>query len=60
MSEENVEVVRNAYAALTRGDTDTLRDLASPELVVDFSRRLVLIAYFVVSSEEWSLAPKWL
>jgi ketosteroid isomerase-like protein len=36
MSEENVELVRRAYAALTRADTDTLNDLAAPELVVDF------------------------
>ena len=41
MSEENVELVRRAYAALTRGDRDTLHELAAPELVADFSRRLV-------------------
>ena len=41
MSEENVEIVRRAYAALTRGDGDTLYDLASPEFVLDFSHRLV-------------------
>ena len=41
MSEENVELVRRAYAALTRGDRDTLHELAAPEFVVDFSRRLV-------------------
>jgi ketosteroid isomerase-like protein len=35
MSEENVEIVRRAYVALSRGEEDTLRDLAAPELVVD-------------------------
>jgi uncharacterized protein len=41
MSQENVEIVRRGYVALTRGDGDTLHDLAAPEFVVDFSRRLV-------------------
>jgi ketosteroid isomerase-like protein len=41
MSEENVELVRRAYAALTRRDGDALYDLAASEFVVDFSRRLV-------------------
>jgi ketosteroid isomerase-like protein len=41
MSEENVELVRRFYAALSRGDADALIDLAVPEFVVDFSRRLV-------------------
>jgi ketosteroid isomerase-like protein len=41
MSEENVETVRRAYVALTRGDEETLRDITVPEFVVDFSRRLV-------------------
>ena len=70
MSEENVEVVRRAYAALTRGDTDALRDLTSPELVVDFSRRLVdpfvlhganeALAFFLgQSGETWDEWPAW-
>ena len=70
MSEENIEVVRRAYAALTRGDTDTLRDLASPELVVDISRRLVdpfvlrgfdeALAFFLgQSGETWDEWPVW-
>jgi ketosteroid isomerase-like protein len=70
MSEENVEVVRRAYAALTRGDTDALRDLASPEFVVDFSRRLVdpfvlrgfdeALAFFLnQSGETWDGWPVW-
>ena len=70
MSEENVEVVRRAYAALTRGDTDTLRDQASPELVADFSRRLVdpfvlrgfdeALAFFLgQSGETWDEWPVW-
>lgn len=41
MPQENMEVVRRAYAALSCGDADTLRALAVPELVVDFSRRLM-------------------
>jgi ketosteroid isomerase-like protein len=41
MSQENVEIVRRMYAALTRGDGDSVRELAVPEFVVDFSRRLV-------------------
>ena len=41
MSEENVEIVRRAYVALTRGDAGVLRDLGPPEFTVDFSRRLV-------------------
>jgi hypothetical protein len=48
MSEENVEIVRRAYAALTRVDADTLHDLATPEFVFDFSHRLVDPSYEVV------------
>jgi ketosteroid isomerase-like protein len=40
MSEENLEIVRGVYTSLTRGD-DAWRDLVAPEIVVDFSRRLV-------------------
>ena len=70
MAQENVETVRRAYAALTRGDTDTLRDLVSPDLVVDFSRRLVdpfvlrgfdeALAFFLgQSGETWDEWPAW-
>jgi ketosteroid isomerase-like protein len=70
MSEENVEVVRRGYAALTRGDTDTLRDLAAPEFVVDFSRRLVdpfvvrgrdeaLGVFLSQSHDPWDDWPIW-
>jgi ketosteroid isomerase-like protein len=70
MSEENVEVVRRGYAALTRGDTDTLRDLAAPEFVVDFSRRLVdpfvvrgrdeaLGVFLSQSRDPWDDWPVW-
>jgi ketosteroid isomerase-like protein len=70
MSEENVELVRRVYGALTRGDTDTLYDLGSPEFVVDFSRRLVdpfvlrgreeaLAAFLTQSSEPWDGWPAW-
>ena len=70
MSEENIELVRRAYAALTRGDTDTLQDLAAPEFVVDFSRRLVdpfvlrgrdeaLAGFLSQSHEPWDDWPAW-
>ena len=70
MSEENIELVRRAYAALTRGDTDTLQDLAAPEFVVDFSRRLVdpfvvrgrdeaLAGFLSQSREPWDGWPVW-
>jgi ketosteroid isomerase-like protein len=70
MSEENVELVRRAYAALTRADTDTLKDLAAPEFVVDFSRRLVdpfvlrgrdeaLAVFLSQSREPWDGWPVW-
>jgi ketosteroid isomerase-like protein len=70
MSEENVEMVRRAYAALTQGDVDTLRDLALPEFVFDFSRRLMdpivlrgldeALAGFVDQVREgWDDWPAW-
>jgi ketosteroid isomerase-like protein len=70
MSEENVELVRRVYAALPRGDGDTLHDLAAPELVVDFSRRLVepvvvrgrdeALAFFLSQAREaWDDWPVW-
>ena len=70
MSEENVELVRRAYAALTRGDTVTLQDLPAPEFVVDFSRRLVdpfvlrghdeAVAVLLSDPyEEWEGWPVW-
>ena len=70
MSEENVELVRRVYAALTRGDTVTLQDLPAPEFVVDFSRRLVdpfvlrgrdeAVAVLLSDPyEEWEGWPVW-
>lgn len=69
MSEENVELVRDAYVALTRGDEDRLRELSSAELVVDFSRRLVdpsllsrdeaLRDFFGRLRETWEDWPVW-
>jgi ketosteroid isomerase-like protein len=70
MSEENVEIVRHFYAALTRGDEDTLRDLALPEFVLDFSRRLMdpivlrgrdeAFAFFLSQMREaWDDLPAW-
>ena len=51
MSEENVEIVRRAYVALSQGAEDTLREMAAPEFVVDFSRRLVEPAVLRGSNE---------
>ncbi len=69
MSEENVELVRRAYVALSRGDEETLRDLSAPELVVDFSRRLVepsllgrdeaLGIFFRQLRDTWDDWPVW-
>ena len=40
MSQENVELVRRIYALLDQGD-EAVWDLAPPEVVFDFSRRLI-------------------
>jgi ketosteroid isomerase-like protein len=40
MSQENVEVVRLAYAAISEGDFDALADLMDPDCVLDFSRSI--------------------
>ncbi len=34
MSEENVEIVRRAYAAWARGDIQAIVDLCDPEVVI--------------------------
>jgi ketosteroid isomerase-like protein len=39
MSQENVELVRRIYALLDRGDDPV--DLLPPDLIADFSRRLI-------------------
>lgn len=69
MSEKNVELVRRVYAALTQGDADTLRDMAAPEFVTDFSRRLVepgvlrgreeALAFLSQLRETWDDWPVW-
>ena len=69
MSEENVENVRRAYIALSSGDKDVLTELASPDLVTDFSRRLVdpfvlrgrdeMIAFLDQANETWDGWPAW-
>jgi ketosteroid isomerase-like protein len=70
MSQENVEIVQRGYIALSSGDKDVLTELSSPDLVVDFSRRLVdpyvirgrdeAIAFFVdQSTEPWDGWPAW-
>src|SRR4051794_33839716 len=70
MSQQNAEIVKQVYAALTRGDEDTLRDLAVPEFVLDFSRRLVdpvvvrgledaLAFFFGEAREVWDDWPAW-
>ena len=40
MSQENVEIVRRIYSLLDQGD-EAVWDLAPPEFVLDFSRRLI-------------------
>jgi ketosteroid isomerase-like protein len=40
MSQENVEIVRRAFAALNRGDRETAAGFADPEIVVDATRRV--------------------
>ena len=69
MSEENVEIVRRVYVALSQGDEDTLRDLAAPDFVADFSRRLVepgvlrgrdeALAFLDQTREAWDDWPVW-
>jgi ketosteroid isomerase-like protein len=69
MSPENTEVVRRTYAALSRGDVDTLRGLAVPELVVDFSRRQIdpgvmrdreeALAWLSRTRDTWDDWPTW-
>jgi uncharacterized protein len=69
MSEENVEIVRRVYVALSEGDADTLRDMAVPEFVADFSRRLVepgvmrgideALGFLAQSRETWDEFPVW-
>jgi ketosteroid isomerase-like protein len=70
MSRENVEIVRRAYTALSSGDWDVITELGSPDLVVDFSQRLVdpivlrgrddAMAFFVDQSREtWDGWPAW-
>ena len=70
MSQENVEIVRRIYESLTRGD-DAWRDVVAPELVVDFSRRLVdpfvargrddevLASFQRETLEVWEELPTW-
>jgi ketosteroid isomerase-like protein len=69
MSEENVEIVRRVYVALSQGDEGRLRDLAVPEFVGDFSRRLVepsvlrgrdeAFAFLSQLRETWDDWPVW-
>jgi ketosteroid isomerase-like protein len=71
MSKENVEIVRRAYTALSRGDSDVIAELSSPDFVTDFSRRLVdpfvlrgrdeTIAFIMdqSSTEAWDGWPAW-
>jgi ketosteroid isomerase-like protein len=69
MSQENVEIVRRAYTALSSGDTDVVTELSSPDFVTDFSRRLVdpfvlrgrdeAIAFLDQANEPWDGWPAW-
>ena len=40
MSEENVEIIRNVFAMIDRGDAQAW-DLLPPDFVIDLSRRLI-------------------
>jgi ketosteroid isomerase-like protein len=40
MSQENVEVVRLAYAAFSEGDLEALAELTDPDWIFDFSRSI--------------------
>src|SRR5215216_3035665 len=40
MSQDNIEVVRSAYAAISERDFDTLAALTDPDWVFDFSRSI--------------------
>jgi ketosteroid isomerase-like protein len=40
MSQENVEIVRRAFAAVNRGDRETAIGLLHPEVVIDATRRV--------------------
>jgi ketosteroid isomerase-like protein len=40
MSQESIEVVRLAYAAISDGDFDALAELTDPDWVFDFSRSI--------------------
>jgi ketosteroid isomerase-like protein len=69
VSEENVEIVRRAYTALSSGDTAVITELTSPDFVADFSRRLVdpfvlrgrdeVIALLGQADETWDGLPAW-
>src|SRR5215208_5284788 len=40
MSQENVEIVRLAYAAVNEADLDALAEVTAPDAVLDFSRSI--------------------
>jgi ketosteroid isomerase-like protein len=40
MSQENVEIVRSAYAAVNAGDLDALAEVTAPDAVLDWSRSI--------------------
>ena len=47
MSQENVELVRNAYMAGNKGDRDAALRSADPEIVIDATRRVLNPATYV-------------
>jgi ketosteroid isomerase-like protein len=47
VSQENVEIVRSAFAAWVGGDRERALDLAHPEIVVDATRRVFNPATYV-------------
>jgi len=42
MSQENVEIVRLAYAAVNEADLEALAEVTAPDAVLDFSRSIGL------------------
>jgi ketosteroid isomerase-like protein len=69
VSQANVELVRQAYAAVSRGDRKALRALLPEEFVADFSRRQMdgfvlprdeaIATFFTQTGEVWEGLPTW-
>src|SRR5215204_6393658 len=61
MSQENVEIVRLAYAAFSERNLDALAELTDPNWVFDFSRSIGLEKGVYRGYEQWfdSQPPVW-